>query len=237
MQYSNFEKLEQGYYEQAGTVIQRKDSLKNGLTLLLFLRDLGPRWVIAPTGSSKSRFGGAIEPMVWGLYNIYQSPSGLYLKSSEIKEDFLLLRRCSKHLHTALRLYKTVSRVIFTTHESNDILNLLWSSMLLLKDGCTSELVEFRFTWRLLNLMGLAPSFKQCVLCGSLINESSFWCDDGFCCSNCTSDILVNISQLKDMRCAAMLKQEDFITWSENNIDIDIFNDFSVKLKKFLSSQ
>jgi hypothetical protein len=39
------------------------------------------------------------------------------------------------------------------------------------------------------------------------------------------------------MRCAAMLKQEDFITWSENNIDIDIFNDFSVKLKKFLSSQ
>lgn len=235
IQYCDFEKLEQGYYEQAGTVIQRKDSVKNGLTLLLFLRNLGPRWVIAPTGSSKSRFGGAIEPMVWGIYNIYQSPSGLYLKSSETKEDFLSLRRCSKRLNTALRLYKTVSKVVINTHESNDILNLLWSSMLLLKANCVSEQVEFRFIWRLLNLMGLAPSFKQCVLCGSLINETSFWCNDGFCCSNCTNGVLINTVQLKDMRCAAMLKQEDFIIWSTNNFNIDIFNDFSVKLKKFLS--
>lgn len=232
---SNFgtDKLEQGYYKQSGTVLQRRDSVKGSLSLLLFLRDLGPRWVSAPSGSSKNRFGGAIEPMMWGTYNIYQSPNWLYLQSSEVKEDFLTLRSNSKQLYTAIQFYKTVSKVAVATHESNNILNLLWSTMLLLKENCNPKIVEFRFTWRLLNTMGLAPSLKQCVLCGSLINDTSFWSDDGFCCSECAKNCSINIELLKELQYAAILKQEDFMKWSNLDRNAEIYSDFTDKLKLY----
>lgn len=232
---SNFgtDKLEQGYYKQSGTVLQRRDSVKGSLSLLLFLRDLGPRWVSAPSGSSKNRFGGAIEPMMWGTYNIYQSPNWLYLQSSEVKEDFLTLRSNSKQLYTAIQFYKTVSKVAVATHESNNILNLLWSTMLLLKENCHPKIVDFRFTWRLLNTMGLAPSLKQCVLCGSLIKNTSFWSDDGFCCSECATNCSIDIELLKELQFAAILKQDDFLKWSKMERNAEIYSDFTDKLKLF----
>ncbi|NLV81493.1 MAG: DNA repair protein RecO [Synergistaceae bacterium] len=233
---SNFgtDKLEQGYYKQSGTVLQRRDSVKSGLSLLLFLRDLGPRWVFAPAGSSKNRFGGAIEPMMWGTYNIYQSPNGLYLQSAEVKEDFLILRSKSLQLYTAIQFYKTVCKVVETTHESNNILNLLWGTMLLLKENCHPKIVEFRFIWRLLNAIGLAPSLRQCVLCGSLLNNSSFWSDDGLCCSKCSTCVSIDIELLKELQYAATLKQNDFLKWSQMDRNVEIYQDFINKLRLFL---
>ena len=231
--YNCAEKLEQGYHQQAGTVLKRKDSLKNGYILLLFLRDIGPRWVIAPSGSTKNRFGGAVEPMTWGIYNIYQSPSALSLKSSVIKEDFLLLRQKSKQLYVAMDIYKTVTKAIFLTHECNSILNLLWSTMLLLKEGCISEHVEFRFIWRLLHIMGVAPSLQQCVICGVKLKNTFNCCADGFSCSQCESGESVDIKQLLLLQRAATLKQNDFIKWSIlNSNNSNIFNRYTFLLKK-----
>ena len=101
--YLENEKLPQGYYTQSGTVLRRKESVKGGQTLLIFLRGLGPRWVSAPSG--KNRFGGAVEPLVWGTFNLYQSPSMLYLQGAEVKEDFISLRSSGSSLMTALRIY------------------------------------------------------------------------------------------------------------------------------------
>jgi DNA repair protein RecO (recombination protein O) len=232
--------LEQGYYTQAGTVLQRRDSSKEGQSLLLFLRDMGPRWVYAPAASAKSRFGGMTEPLVWGTFNLYQSPGRLYFQGAEIREDFLSLRSSPKLLMTALRFYKRTAKVLLVGHESNSALNILWSSLLLLKENCPSEIVELRFTWKLLKTVGLAPSLVNCVNCGSVLNESSFWSSDGLLCSNCcsgTGKMKVSYAVLRMLQAAVLLDHNKFIKWSntQQSMKMDIYNDQLKMLMTFFA--
>lgn len=207
--------LEQGYYKQSGTVLQRRDSVTSGGSLLLFLRDLGPRWVSTPGSIAKNRFGGAAEPLVWGTYDLYQGPGRLYLKSAEVKEDFLSLRSDPVRLMAAVRFYKNVTNVTMTTHESNHILNILWSSMLLLKEKCPVGIVEFRYIWKLLNSAGLAPSLSLCCECGTLISDRASWVKDGLCCDKCCPDRAdIAQAEIAFLRRAALLEHDKFIKWS-----------------------
>ncbi len=229
------DRLDQGYYRQSGTVIQRRDSVKSGNSLLLFLRDLGPRWVCAPGSSAKSRFCGAIEPLVWGTYDLYQSPTRLYLKSAEVKEDFLSLRTNRSQLMAAIRFYKNVTKLTMTTHESNKILNVLWSAMVLLKEDCPIELTEFRYIWKLLNSAGLAPSLSRCVICGSVINNCATWTEDGFCCDKCNNKDNSSLSaeEMAILQHAALLEHDKFIRWSKQHGDTAVCNNYIGKLLTF----
>ena len=229
------DRLDQGYYRQSGTVIQRRDSVKSGNSLLLFLRDLGPRWVCAPGSSAKSRFCGAIEPLVWGTYDLYQSPTRLYLKSAEVKEDFLSLRTNRSQLMAAIRFYKNVTKLTMTTHESNKILNVLWSAMVLLKEDCPIELTEFRYIWKLLNSAGLAPSLSRCVICGSVINNCATWTEDGFCCDKCNNKDHSSLSaeEMAILQHAALLEHDKFIRWSKQHGDTAVCNNYIGKLLTF----
>ncbi len=222
------DKLAQGYYTQTGTVLQRRDSSREGLSLLLFLRDMGPRWVNAPAASSKNRFGGATEPLVWGTFDLYQSPNKLYLQGAEIKEDFLALRSSPGQLMTALRFYKRLSKVLLVGHESNQILTILWGAMLLLKEKCPVEIVDFRFTWKLLKAVGLAPSLQHCVNCGSHLQEKTLWCSDGLLCAQCSADNRnkqISSEELRSLQASALLDQEKFIEWSHAQKSVEIYNE------------
>jgi len=218
--------LEQGYYIQAGTVLKRRDSSREGQSLLLFLRDIGPRWVYAPASSAKNRFGGATEPLVWGTFNLYQSPGRLYFQGAEIKEDFLSLRSSPSLLMAALGFYKTINKVLMPGHESNNLLNVLWSSLLLLKEKCPSDIVEFRFKWKLLKSAGTAPSLGHCVSCGSVLKGPGIWCRDGLLCSDCSSGSAgtgVSYHDLRLLQTAAMLEHYKFIEWSKMQKSTDIY--------------
>lgn len=210
------EKLPQGYYKQVGTVLQRRDSSGEGQSLLLFLRDMGPRWVSAPASKTKCRFGGAIEPLIWAEFDLYQNPSRLYLQGAEVKEDFLSLRYSAEKLKSALKLYKRLSKTLMVGHESNNILTLLWSSMLLLKENCPVDIVEYRFTWRLLKETGLAPSLQYCVMCGSKLDAGVGWTKDGLICESCSGPNKIDLDAegLRSLRFAALLNHEKFIEWS-----------------------
>lgn len=227
------DRLEQGYYRQTGTVLQRRDSSKEGQSLLLFMRDLGPRWVNAPAASGKNRFGGATEPLVWGEFNLYQSPKSLYLQAAEVKEDFIALRDSPLKLTTALKFYKRLSRVLMTGHESNQILTLLWGTLILLKENCPVDSVEFRFTWRLLKGTGLAPSMQSCVNCGAKLCGAAFWNGDGLLCEACGSGLgktALLRETLKMMQLAALLDHDKFMEWSRLNESPEIFKEQTKKL-------
>lgn len=232
------EKLPQGYYKKSGTVLKRKDSLKEGQSLLLFLRDLGPRWVSAPGASSgKSRFGGATEPLMWGEYCLYQSPRFLYLKEAEVREDFITLRSEPHRLLTALGFYRRVSQVVMTAHESDQLLKVLWSAMVLLRDGAPPEAAEFRFSWRLLNALGLAPSLQNCVKCGALLDDGASWTEDGLLCPRCSGrPAETGPAELAVLTAAGQLSHEKFLVWSKsehgNNLN-NLFNEHAKKLLTF----
>lgn len=228
------EKLPQGYYKQVGTVLQRRDSSGEGQSLLLFLRDMGPMWVSAPASKTKCRFGGATEPLVWAEFDLYQSPARLYLQGAEVKEDFISLRSSADKLKSALKLYKRLSKTLMVGHESNNTLTLLWSSMLLLKENCPVDIVEYRFTWRLLKEAGLAPSLQYCVACGSKLDDGAVWTNDGLICGACSGPCKTDLDteSLRSLRLAALLNHEKFIEWSGSQEKFDLY---SYELKKLVT--
>ena len=236
---SSFEtdKLPQGYYKKVGPVLQRRDSSGEGQSLLLFLRDMGPIWVSAPASKTKCRFGGAIEPLVWAEFDLYQSPARLYLQGAEVKEDFISLRCSAEKLKSALRLYKRLSKTLMVGHESNNILILLWSSMLLIKENCPVDIVEYRFTWKLLKEAGLAPSLQYCVNCGSKLDSGARWTNDGLICAPCsgTNKEDLDADALKSLRFAALLNHDKFIEWTGSQEKSSLYTDELKKLVTFFT--
>ena len=217
------ELLKQGYYNASGTVLKRKDGVKSEQYLQLFLKGHGIIQVSAPTGA-KSRFAGACEPMTWGNYELYKSPSRFYVKSAEVKEDFLSIRGNPKKLATAVKLYRLISKTLYREHENDKVLTLLWSSMLLLAEGISPEAVKFRFTWRLLKYLGIAPSLTNCVRCSAVLDKASP-SHDGFLCQKCAAaDCRISTEQLSSLQAAAMLPQDKFTVRAEKETAAGRFN-------------
>lgn len=215
------DRLRQGYYTYGGTVLLRRESSGSGMSLLLFLRDLGMRWVSAPgAAGGKSRFGGATEPLVWAEYHLYQSSGGLYVRNAEIREDFLQIRSDPKRLLTAIRLYKRIKQILVAGHESNQILTILWNAMLSLNENCPADAVEFRFNWRLLRTLGLAPSLQSCCACGARLKDELQWSGDGLLCARCGGQAGEGREEaLGDLQRAAMLDQRSFVEWSKKRAE------------------
>lgn len=231
------DKLPQGYYTYSGTVLLRRESSGSGMSLLLFLRDLGMRWVNAPGASgAKSRFGGATEPLVWAEFHLYQSAGGLYVRNAEIKEDFLSIRSDPKRLLSAIRLYKRAKQVLIAGHESNQILTILWNAMLSLNENCPQDIVEFRFNWRLLKTLGLAPSLQSCCACGARLRGELNWSEDGLLCAKCGGEDGGTRQEeaLRDLQRAALLDQRSFVEWSKTRAEYVKYGFFKEHSKKIV---
>ncbi|WP_279009603.1 DNA repair protein RecO [Synergistes jonesii] len=209
--------LPQGYYTKTGTVLLRKDSAKEGQSLLIFMRELGPRWAGAPRANAKNRFGGATEPLTWARYSLYKSPTKLYLQDAEVREDFLTLRESGGTLLCAMRLYKLTAREAPTGCENDALLRALWSALVQLREKCPPAAVEFRYTWKFLNLMGLAPSYDICASCGTRLSGRGVMTKEGVFCASCAKNggLSMDAAELAELRAAAMLPHEKFLLWSK----------------------
>ena len=211
------ERLSQGYYQASGTVLLRKEASKGGRSLLLFLRGFGPRWAGAPSAGGKNRFGGGAEPMVWGTFSLYQSPSRLYLQSVDVKEDFLPLRGSPAALACAARIYKLTADEAPLDCENDGLLRTLWSAMLQLRAGAAPSAVEFRFMWKLLAAMGTAPSLEYCAGCGERLARGGLFTDEGLLCGRCAAQAKgspLSERELLALRAAAALPHDKFIEWA-----------------------
>lgn len=205
--------------------------MKDGLSLLLFLRGYGPRWAGAPSAKSKNRFGGSTEPLTWCEYSLYQSATKLYLKSATVKEDFLDLRAMPDALLCALRIYKRASKEFPANCENDAQLRLLWNALLQLRAKCPPCIVEFRFIWRSLNIMGTAPSLEFCAECGEKLADGGVMTKEGMLCRKCApaSEKLTDTRGMMELRYAVGLPHEKFIIWSHGN---RLTECYAVNLKK-----
>jgi len=177
----------QGLYTSSGVVLRRSTYGEGNIGIYVFLKGIGPIWVNAPgSARGKVRFGGATEPMTWGIFNIYRGTNSFYLKSVEIKNDSWPLRKNYKSLKIGLKWLKLLSRNLLEAHPDDKLLGILYWSFHLLVDGVDPEIANWRFMWRWLTLWGLAPDLRFCPGCGKPISEG-FWSSEAFFCSSCLS--------------------------------------------------
>lgn len=221
------ERLLQGNHRAFGVVLRRKEGSRGSQELLLFLKGMGARWVSAPGAEGpKNRFGGGTEPLVWSLFDFYQSPRRFYLKGVGIREDFLSIRRSVKKLNTAVGWCRLLAKALPPGIECDDLLSLFWGSLKNLTSEIDPSLADLRFVWRWGSLWGVAPSLENCCACGvraDLTEDAALArCSDGLLCPRCApsrpeASELTPISGtlLQGICRAAMLPREDFLTWAE----------------------
>lgn len=216
-------------------MLLRKEASKGGRSLLLFLRGFGPRWVGAPSSGGKNRFGGGAEPMVWGSFSLYQSPSRLYIQSVDVKEDFISLRKSPAALACAARIYRLTADEAPTACENDGLLRTLWSAMLQLRDGALPAAVEFRCMWRILASMGTAPSLEYCSGCGERLAGGGVFTGEGILCGRCAAQAKgapLSERELLTLRAAAALPHAKFVEWAAKRPSEEIF---AANIKKLSS--
>ena len=178
--------IPQGPHRSSGVVL--RGSGYSGSRCHIFLRGLGAVWAGAP--GSRNRFGGGIEPMTWGIFDLYRSPRALYLKGVDIREDFLSLRSSRRSLLLAVKWCRDLSSRLQPLHENDSVLSLLWRCVKFLEGGASPLLLDVRFAWRWGNIWGVATSLERCSLCLSPIGGDSGPASltrDGFVCRYCAA--------------------------------------------------
>jgi len=161
-------------------------------SLLLFLKRSGTTWCYVPGASKGSvRFGGALEPLVWGRFQLYQSKRRNYLREVEVTDDFWELRKNPKGVFVALRWAKLLQNYLIDGYPYDPLLALLYWGMKALQRGVEPELVNARLLWRWLLDWGIAPDFYTCSLCGQPLNGEGAWLEGGFCCRSCSKGLKI----------------------------------------------
>lgn len=163
--------------------------MEGDLSVLLFLRDHGLAWAYIPGGGKgRTRYGGALDPFVWGHYQLYQSKKHIYIKEIEVIEDFLGLRSSGKALQTALLWTRLLKTYLIEGYPYNDLLILFYWALRALASQVPPDIVHSRFLWRWLQSWGIAPDLRHCVQCGAELGSKALWREGAFCCARCAHD-------------------------------------------------
>ncbi|GHS98636.1 hypothetical protein AGMMS50276_20790 [Synergistales bacterium] len=148
----------------SGVTLGRRFAGENDVLLTLFLKGFGLVYVSAKgANSSRARFGGATEPLMWGTFSLYGAQGKRRLKCADIADDMLKLRGRRDALFASVGFAKLLKRRVIMEHPSDALLsNLYWSMKLM--DGPAAfpaSAAEWRFLWRWLRLWGLAPAWED----------------------------------------------------------------------------
>ncbi|NCC56853.1 MAG: DNA repair protein RecO [Synergistales bacterium] len=182
------ENTPQGFVSQSGVVLRRNADPEGNVSLYLLLRSLGPVWVSVPGASrGRVRFGGSVEPLVWGNFSLYKGTRRFYLKSVDVKEDFWSLRASAGKIRTLLEWDRLLCLHLVPGHPCDEILGPFYWSSVLLKEGVLPEAAEWRFLRKWLGNWGLAPSLGSCASCGTALGDA-YWTAEGLSCSRCTRE-------------------------------------------------
>ncbi len=172
--------------KRTGVVLKRGSFMEGDLSVQLFLKDSGTTWVYLPGASRGSvRFGGAVEPLVWGRYQLYQSRRRTYLKEVEVTEDFWELRRVPEAVKQAARWIGLFDRYLIAGYPYNELQALFYWALKALAQKISAPVVDARFLWRWLLNWGIAPDLARCSACGRALDGRGVPQGGAFVCAEC----------------------------------------------------
>lgn len=151
----------QGFENLTAVVLDRRFEGEADLKLRALVRGHGVIWINVPGARKGStRFGGAIEPLVWGIYQLRHSSRAAYLQDVEVKQDFWVLRTRPLALQTGLKWARLLAERLLSGFDHDDVMTTFYWSLVALADGLTPAWASARFFWRWLDHWGLAPDFS-----------------------------------------------------------------------------
>lgn len=204
----------QRFIKRTGVVLQRGTHMEGNVTALIFFKGSGLIWVyIAGAAKGSRRFGGALEPLVWGHYQLYQSKSRrTYIKEIEVTDDFWSLRTKPKAIIEAVQWTKLFKHHLILGFPYDDLLALFYWGLKALDAGVTPAVVTARLLWRWQYVWGIAPDLTACSECGRPLDEHAHWNENSFICDRCagTSSNSMDITEFTEYAFSRtfMLKNE-----------------------------
>ena len=104
-----------------------------------------------------------------------------------------------------------------------------------LRAGALPAAVEFRYMWKLLAVMGTAPSLGYCAGCGEKLARGGLFTDGGILCGRCAAQAKgspLSERELLALRAAASLPHDKFVEWASKCAGEEIF---AANIKKMSS--
>lgn len=142
--------------------LSRRFHPDGSVSLQALLTGHGVQWLRLP-GAAKGtlRFGGSIEPLVWGIYSLRHSPRAIYLNEVEVKDDLWALRKNPKALLAGLSWAKLLARHLVGGFDHDEVMKIFYWALKSLEQGLTPQWATARFLWRWLDYWGMAPDFSS----------------------------------------------------------------------------
>jgi len=170
-------------------------SIKQGETskiLTLYTRSFGKIKVIAKGArSSKSRFGGSLEPLNYiSVLFYYKETRDLHtLSQADIVKPFAKSQQDLRRSTLALAVCELVDRLEVGASPNPALFRLLVQTLEAVQEVQHTPLNCLRaFEVRLLDLLGIKPNVATCLACGKSAVRGAVWFDvvrGGFFCPGC----------------------------------------------------
>lgn len=155
--------------------------------IILFSKDYG-KMVVFANGAKrgKSPLLAGTQPFVFGEFHMLEGRDSYTLRSVDIDETFYEIRNDMNTLAYGLYLLEVTMSVIQEMDPNEDLLRLLYVSLLALKhQNQEGAIIRMVYEFRALNSLGFAPDLSGCMECGEMDKVFELSVKGGLICQSC----------------------------------------------------
>lgn len=174
-------------YITDGIVLNRYDVYSdNDIFVVLFTKDCGKITAVAKGAKKlKSRFTATCEPFAHNRYHLYSGRNIDRIIQVYPLNSFPYIRKDLTKISHALYLVELINLFVGERIVDANIFALLLSSLHLIENDCSCELVARYFEINLLSMLGYLPDITACGSCGDdilkapcsyMVQSNSFFC-------------------------------------------------------------
>lgn len=173
-------------------VLKAQDYRDTSILGDFYTRDHGRvRGIVKGIRDARARFGSTLEPFSLNEILFYKRKKGgdLHLVThAELVDDFPKVREDLQRLGTASYCLELLSELVEPEEPQPAIFELLKDTLVFLSSGASARRAARIFEVKLLDLLGLMPEIRQCVLCGAAAEDPIYFnaAVGGIHCRDCS---------------------------------------------------
>lgn len=140
---------------------------------------------------TKSKFGSSLEILTYAIFLIYKGKNIDIISQTEILESFFVASKEIAKFAFGSNCVEVVNKITEEGEINLGLFFLLKEVLHYLKETKDPKLLTLSFKWQTLVILGYKPSFDQCCMCNSKIEDQKemFFSinEGGVICNKCSS--------------------------------------------------